>query len=75
MLDIKTIRNDPETVKKAIASRGSNMDKVIDEVLKADETRRKTLAEVESMKYTQNAVSKKIPVMKKKRGRRFCGYE
>ncbi len=65
MLDIKTIRNDPETVKKAIASRGSNMDKVIDEVLKADETRRKTLAEVESMKYTQNAVSKKIPVMKK----------
>lgn len=65
MLDIKTIRNDPETVKKAIASRGSNMDKVIDEVLKADETRRKTLAEVESMKSTQNAVSKKIPVMKK----------
>ena len=65
MLDIKTIRSDPETVKKAIASRGSNMDKVIDEVLKADETRRKTLAEVESMKSTQNAVSKKIPVMKK----------
>lgn len=65
MLDIKTIRNGPETVKKAIASRGSNMDKVIDEVLKADEIRRKTLAEVESMKSTQNAVSKKIPVMKK----------
>ncbi len=65
MLDIKKIRNDPETVKKAIASRGANMDKVIDEVLKADEIRRKTLAEVESMKSTQNAVSKKIPVMKK----------
>ena len=65
MLDIKTIKNDPEAVKKAIASRGSNMDKVIDEVLKADEIRRKTLAEVESMKFTQNAVSKKIPVMKK----------
>lgn len=65
MLDIKVIRNDPEAVKKAIESRGSNMDKVIDEVLKCDEIRRKTLAEVESMKSTQNAVSKKIPVMKK----------
>lgn len=65
MLDIKVIRNDPEAVKKAIESRGSNMDKVIDEVLKCDEIRRKILAEVESMKSTQNAVSKKIPVMKK----------
>lgn len=65
MLDIKVIRNDPEAVKKAIESRGSNMDKVIDEVLKCDEIRRKMLAEVESMKSTQNAVSKKIPVMKK----------
>lgn len=65
MLDIKVIRNDPEAVKKAIESRGSNMDRVIDEVLKCDEIRRKMLAEVESMKSTQNAVSKKIPVMKK----------
>ena len=65
MLDIKVIRNDPEGVKKAVASRGANLDKVIDEVLKTDEIRRKTLAEVESMKSTQNAVSKKIPAMKK----------
>lgn len=65
MLDIKVIRNDPEAVKKAIESRGSNMDRVIDEVLKCDEIRRKILAEVESMKSTQNSVSKKIPVMKK----------
>lgn len=65
MLDIKIIRNDPEAVKKAVGSRGANMDEVIDEVLRCDEVRRKTLAEVESMKSTQNAVSKKIPVMKK----------
>lgn len=65
MLDIKVIRNDPEGVKKAVASRGANLDKVIDEVLKTDEIRRKTLAEVESMKSTQNAVSKEIPAMKK----------
>ena len=65
MLDIKVIRNDPEGVKKAVASRGANLDKVIDEILKTDEIRRKTLAEVESMKSTQNAVSKKIPAMKK----------
>lgn len=65
MLDIKVIRNDPEGVKKAVASRGANRDEVIDEILKTDEIRRKTLAEVESMKSTQNAVSKKIPAMKK----------
>lgn len=65
MLDIKIIRNDPEAVKKAVGSRGANMDEVIDEVLRCDEVRRKTLAEVESMKSTQNAVSKKIPVMKR----------
>lgn len=65
MLDIKIIRNDPEAVKKAVGSRDANMDEVIDEVLRCDEVRRKTLAEVESMKSTQNAVSKKIPVMKK----------
>ncbi len=65
MLDIKIIRNDPEAVKKAVGSRGANMDEVIDEVLRCDEVRRKTLAEVESMKSMQNAVSKKIPVMKK----------
>ncbi len=65
MLDIKIIRNDPEAVKKAVGSRGANMDEVIHEVLRCDEVRRKTLAEVESMKSTQNAVSKKIPVMKK----------
>ncbi len=65
MLDIKVIRNDPEVVKKAVASRGANRDETIDEILKTDEIRRKTLAEVESMKSTQNAVSKKIPTMKK----------
>lgn len=65
MLDIKVIRNDPEGVKKAVASRGTNRDGVIDEILKTDEIRRKTLAEVESMKSTQNAVSKEIPAMKK----------
>lgn len=65
MLDIKVLKNNPEAVKKAIASRGANMDEIIDEVLKTDEARRKILAKSESMKSTQNAASKKIPVMKK----------
>lgn len=65
MLDIKVIRNNPELVKKAMASRNQNLGGTIDKVLEIDEQRRKIIAEAESMKSEQNAVNKKIPTMKK----------
>ena len=65
MLDIKKIRNNPEEIKTKIKTRNTNLDSVIDEVLKLDEVRRKLIAEAESMKAEQNGYNKKIPAMKK----------
>lgn len=65
MLDIKTIRNDPQKVKEAMKNRGADLDGVIDEILEIDEKRRKIITETENMKANQNAFNKKIPVMKK----------
>lgn len=65
MLDIKTIRNDPQKVKEVMKNRGADLDGVIDEILEIDEKRRKIIAETENMKANQNAFNKKIPVMKK----------
>lgn len=65
MLDIKRIRNNPEEIKKKIKTRNTDLDNVIDEVLKLDELRRKLISETESMKADQNGYNKKIPAMKK----------
>jgi len=64
MLDIKRIREDFESVKKAVELRGQG-DYGIDRVLLLDEQRRKVLAEVEAKKSRQNLDSKEIPKLKK----------
>lgn len=65
MLDIKFIRENPDVVKAAMKSRNANMDAEIDEILRLDRVRRELTAKVETMKSEQNAVTKKIPQMKK----------
>ena len=65
MLDIKIIRENPDLVKKSVASSGKNMDEQIDKILEIDTKRRELIASVESMKSEQNATSKKIPELKK----------
>ena len=64
MLDIKRIREDFETVKMAVESRGQG-DFGLDKVLEYDKKRRETLAKVEQMKNKQSTASKQIPKMKK----------
>lgn len=65
MLDIKFVRENPKKVKLAIRNRNTPMDEKIDEVLDLDNKRREIIVEKESKKANQNAVGKKIPVMKK----------
>ena len=60
MLDIKLIREKPDFVRRRLAARGAGDEALIDEVLKLDESRRKILAEVESLKSQRNRVSKEI---------------
>ncbi len=64
MLDIKLIRQNPEIVRDALARRGED-DAVLDEVLAADEERRKLIYEVEQLKKRRNEVSDDIARMKK----------
>lgn len=60
MLDIKLIREKPDFVRQRLATRGAGDETLIDEILQADESRRKALAEVEALKASRNRVSKEI---------------
>lgn len=65
MLDVRFIRENPDRVRAAMRSRNMSLDAEIDEILKLDLQRRELTSKVEAMKAQQNAVSKKIPQMKK----------
>ena len=65
MLDIKLIRTNPGFVKAAIRKREMDLDAVVDEIIELDAKRREATGKAEAMKAQQNAVTKKIPAMKK----------
>jgi len=57
MLDIKLLRDDPERIKKGIASK--NIDpKIVDEILLADRKRRELLEEAENLRAQRNKLAK-----------------
>ena len=60
MLDIRLIREQTDSVRQRLATRGAGDEGKIDEVLHLDEQRRKFLAEVEQLKAARNRVSKEI---------------
>ena len=53
MLDIKTVRTDPERVKQAVKNRNGNLDAQVDELLEIDAKRREIIAAVEALKAEQ----------------------
>jgi seryl-tRNA synthetase len=60
MLDIKFVREQPDTVRARLASRGAGDEGKVTELLDLDERRRKALSEVEALKADRNRVSKEI---------------
>jgi len=67
MLDLRLLRNDPETVKAALRKRGDEtLLSAVDEVLAQDESRRGGIAQVEELKARRNEVSKEIGTLKRK---------
>ena len=60
VLDIKLIRENTDFVRERLAARGAGDEELIEEILLADEQRRKHLAEVEALKSLRNRVSKEI---------------
>ncbi len=63
MLDIKTIRNNPERVEEALLKRGAAIG--LDDFLRLEKERRELLQETEQLKNRRNAVSQEVSRLKK----------
>ena len=63
MLDLKFIRENKDQVKEAIKNRGMKLD--INELISADEERRKLLTEVEALKAQRNKANDEISLLMK----------
>ena len=62
MLDIQTIRDDPERARQAMRDRGNpNLD-AIDRALKCDTERRETLTQLQEAQARSNIVSREIGI-------------
>jgi seryl-tRNA synthetase len=57
MIDIQTLRDDPDGLKRKVAEKGFDP-ALVDQVLEFDEKRRELIAEVESLRAERNKVSK-----------------
>ena len=66
MLDIRSLRHDPDAAKAALAKRGGEgFSSVVDDLLATDEKRRRALARVEELKARRNEVSREIGQLKR----------
>ncbi|MBM3252599.1 MAG: serine--tRNA ligase, partial [Candidatus Omnitrophica bacterium] len=63
MLDIKFIRENPDAVKKSIKDRGLKLD--LDGLIKLDDSRRKTLIELEDLRAKKNKANDEITALLK----------
>lgn len=63
MLDIRTLRQDPETARSRWATRGLDVD--VAALIELDDRRRSLIAEVESLQRDRNSESKRIGQLKK----------
>lgn len=66
MLDLKFIRDNPDTVRTMLKQR--KMDAPLDQLINADRRWRELMGEAESLRSYQNTVSKKIAELKKTKG-------
>ena len=67
MLDIKSVRANPDSARAAMASRSGNYLPVLEQILERDAAYRAALAEIEELRSRRNEVSKKIQVAKASR--------
>ena len=68
MIDIKLIREAPDTIKQSLQKKADGCDAAIDRILELDSKRRSIIAVSESDKSEQNRASKEIPQIKKAGG-------
>ena len=70
MIDIKLIRETPDTIKQSLLRKGADCNSDIDRIVALDTQRRTLIAASETDKAEQNKASKQIPQIKKGRRRR-----
>lgn len=63
MIDLKTLRENPDAVKKSQTARGESAD-LVDRVIAADEARRAAIVEFERVRAEQNSLSKSVGAAK-----------
>jgi seryl-tRNA synthetase len=66
MLDIKSIRENPDRIKERLKLRGGDVWQSVDEVLRIDEKRRAAETEKQHLQSERNRTSKEIGIAKKK---------
>ena len=59
MIDLKTLRENPDAVRKSQSARGESAE-LVDRVISADEARRAAIVEFERVRAEQNALSKSV---------------
>ncbi|MFM7180590.1 MAG: serine--tRNA ligase [Verrucomicrobiales bacterium] len=64
MLDIRALRENPETIKDRLRNRGGDVWKLIDEVVACDETRRRCETERQQLQSRRNSLSKEVGKLK-----------
>jgi seryl-tRNA synthetase len=64
VLDLRSLREDPDPIRAALARRRDGSDALVDRVLALDVRRRQLLPEVEGLKAKQNAASQAIAAAK-----------
>jgi seryl-tRNA synthetase len=60
LLDIRQIREDPDTVRAALTRRGGEVAAALDQVIDLDRRRRELLPEIEGLRAEQNAANDRI---------------
>jgi len=65
MLDLKFIRENPDTVREAVKNKGEDAD--VDELLRLDKKRRELISQTEELKHQKNIFSEKIARFKKEK--------
>ncbi len=65
MLDLDTVRNDPQRVKEAIRAKDTGSPDLVDELLEVDEKRRAAITELQETQARQNDLSEQIGTLKR----------
>ncbi|UCD19333.1 MAG: serine--tRNA ligase [candidate division WOR-3 bacterium] len=64
MIELKMLREDPDTIRAALKKRGVELD--LDTVIEMDRTRRASMTEIQELKSRRNELSEKVGTLKRK---------